>query len=176
MSLRMLHVTVLPPPQLHGDSHGPPKWYMTLLHLPLWKSKGDLHPVQIQPYSSHWESWLPVRRMHPNSTFAVFLGEHLARRKVLQPRTVGPGFWSQLCLFWHIEHGASRLASRSSSFDIRRARVWTLWFIRSLLEQIDVSLYHMIQNVHLYFPVLNWFLLCDCCLVKPHIQSSGPLR
>lgn len=120
-SLRTLHVTILPPPQLHGDSHGTPKWHMTHLHLV--KIKGRFAS---SPDLAILILLRVLRRMHPNSTFAVFLGEYLARRKLLQPRIACPGFWSQLCLFWRIEHRASRLASRSSSFDIRRARVWTL--------------------------------------------------
>lgn len=41
-----------------------------------------------------------------------------------------------------------------------------LWFIRSLLALTDVSLYHVFQIFHLYFPMLNWSLPCCRCLVK----------
>lgn len=85
-------------------------------------TEGDLYPFQIQLCPSYFEPWPPVWSGHWNSTFAVFLGDQLALWKVLWPR-------SERLLVPALPL-RRYLTSLSSSFDICKARAWTMWFIR----------------------------------------------
>lgn len=123
-------------------------------------TEGDLRSVQTQPEVPSQEHGLQLN-------ICSFLRSsnfwHRGRCSSLGQRGQASGPSSASSQVWHMGQVTWPLWSIALTSVEQELE---LWFIRSLLELIDVSLYCVIQVFHLFFPMLNWFLICYCCLVK----------
>lgn len=93
------------------------------LHMKI--TEGDLRSVQTQPCSCIWE--YPVRSMDCNLTFGVFLGVRPSGTQEGAPAWVREAMLLVPALpLLRFGTGDSSLGLSLSSFDICRARVWTM--------------------------------------------------
>lgn len=159
--LRTMHVTSCHLPKSMGILKGlrvvrdppPPPHVKTTEGDLLLPQLGRTHPVKgPDPWSRAWTEILHLQ----------FSGENPWQwGRFPQPRTERPGVcYSSASSKGHAPWPLWALVLTSAG------QAWALWCVRFLLELIDVYCYHETQNFHLYFPMLDWLLLCYCGLVR----------